>query len=65
MDVYTEIAEKIKAEVSGILQSALSGLDEKYRYRPADGGMYIRWGLVEKDIHRAIDNNLLSEEAEK
>ena len=31
--------------------SALSGVDKKYR---TDDG-YVRWGLVEKDIHEAID----------
>jgi hypothetical protein len=43
----------LKALVSAILHEALRGYDVSKRYRNEDG--YVRWGLVEKDIHAAID----------
>ena len=57
MDAYLMIAEEIKKKVSGILMAALNGEDPKYRY---DG--FIRWGLVEKDIHDAIEIELTADE---
>jgi len=41
----------LKEEVSRILQSAINGSEPRYRYE----GKYIRWGLVEREIHQAID----------
>ena len=41
----------LKAEVSRIMREALSGRNQKYRTEDD----YIKWGLVEKDIHKAID----------
>lgn len=43
----------LKVRVSEILHEALRGYDMSTRYRGKDG--YVRWGLVEKDIHAAID----------
>ena len=40
----------LKAEISRILLSAINGREPRYRM---DG--YIRWGLVEREIHEAID----------
>jgi hypothetical protein len=55
MDAYIEIAEAIKKDVGKTLAKALSGLDERYIYKPESGGSFIRWGLVEKDIYDKID----------
>lgn len=56
MDPLLKIfAETIKKDVSDILHAAISGFDKRYRYK----GGYIRWGLVEKDIYRAIDKTLM------
>lgn len=41
----------LKKRVSEILAAALGGRDNRYRFETS----YIRWGLVEKDIHAAID----------
>jgi hypothetical protein len=57
MDTYLQIADEIKKSVSSILGGALSGVDEQYRME--DG--YIMWGLVESDIHAAIDRHLTSD----
>ena len=54
MDVYLKIADEIKKKVSGILIGAVNGYEPKYRTE--DG--FIRWGLVEKDIHDAIEAEL-------
>ena len=43
----------LKARVSEILHEALRGYDQSTRYRTEAG--YVRWGLVERDIHAAID----------
>jgi hypothetical protein len=40
----------LKVEISRILLSAVNGSEPRYRM---DG--YIRWGLVEREIHEAID----------
>ena len=44
---------KIKEKISAILQSAVRGVDETNRYGPA-----IRWGRVEKDIHKAVEEGV-------
>lgn len=41
----------VKADVSEILLTALNGSDASLRY----DGNFIRWGLVEKRIHAAIE----------
>ena len=45
----------LKARVSEILHEALRGYDQSTRYRNEAG--YVRWGLVERDIHAAIDED--------
>jgi len=44
-------ASALKRDISYILLSAVNGQSECYRTK--DG--FIRWGLVEKDIHNLID----------
>ena len=58
MDVYIEIAEDIKKEVSKIFRNATRGRDK--RYRTVLHGL-TKWGLVESDIHAAIDYYLTSD----
>ncbi len=48
----------LKKEISSILRRAVSGRDAAYTYKDNDRGSYVRWGLVEKDIHLAIDRHL-------
>jgi len=60
MDVYLQIADAIKKDVSAILRNAVNGYEQKYWYM----GRYIRWGLVEKDIHTAIEKQLTSDQKE-
>ncbi len=45
------LATRLKTEVSRIILDALSGSDRSLR---TDDG-YIKWGLVERRMHRAID----------
>ena len=52
----------LKHRVSAVLQEALSGMDawgDPTRFRDDRG--YVRWGLVEKEIYKFIDeaNSLL------
>ena len=47
--------EKLKQEIQGILNDALSGTVDIYRYKQ-DGCTYIRWGIVAKHINEAIDS---------
>ena len=61
MDTYLQIADQIKKEVHHILLQALSGTNMDYRYEDGSG-KYIRWGRVERDINKSIDNNLTREE---
>jgi len=51
MDVYIEIAEDIKKEVSKIFRNATRGRDK--RYRTVLHGL-TKWGLAESDIHAVI-----------
>ena len=41
----------LKKRISEILSAAISGREKRYRLDET----YIRWGLVEKEIHAAID----------
>jgi hypothetical protein len=41
----------INAAISRILGAALSGLEPRYR----NAEQFIRWGLVEKDMHDAVN----------
>jgi hypothetical protein len=61
MDTYLQIADKINKEISDILMGAINGLEKKYRTRGEASG-YIRWGLVEKDIHATVYRNLCADE---
>lgn len=61
MDAYLQIAEKINEEISKILMGAINGLEPKYRTTGHDPG-FIRWGLVEKDIHATVNKNLCADE---
>lgn len=44
------ISEHINAAISRILGAALSGLEPKYQSE-----QFIRWGIVEKDMHEAVN----------
>ncbi len=46
----------LKQQVSKILIDAVQGIEQRYRLEG-----YIRWGLVEREIHQAIENALNSE----
>ena len=43
-------AGALKGEVSRIMMVARNGSEPRYRFEG-----YIRWGMVERDIHAAID----------
>lgn len=58
MDIYLEIAEAIKKDIGEILGNALAGYKDDYKYKPQSSAGFIRWGLVQEDINRAIDYNL-------
>ena len=47
-----------KKAISKILSKALTGCKNDYKYKTPQGS-YIRWGLVEKDIHAVIESYLL------
>ena len=57
MDLYLQIADDINKGISNILRKALTGIEEKYRYEK----QYIRWGLVESDIHAHVVKCLTGE----
>lgn len=48
-------SEKLKKEIHKIMLDAVSGRNERYTYRQAGGGKYVRLGLVALDIDKAID----------
>ena len=50
--VHEEALEKALKEIDAILLGALSGGEVKYRSE--DG--FVRWGLVQKDIHAALQS---------
>jgi hypothetical protein len=58
MDAYIEIAEAIKTDIDKILKDALSDQNKRYRYT-TENGDFIKWDLVQKDINKRIDYNLL------
>jgi len=51
--------ENLKKEISKILSKALAGYKDDYKYK-TDQGSFIRWGQVEKDMHKVIDHHLSS-----
>ena len=58
-------AEQCKIEVSRELMSALNGTAPHYLYKDEKGRGYIRWGLVERNIHNIIDKLFAEEPIEK
>lgn len=57
MDVYIEIADAIKKDVSDLLKKAFLFNDERYWYRSGDK-TFIRWKVLRDDINQKIDSNL-------
>ena len=55
--LFEDIITNIKKGISNILLGAVNGLNNCYRTK--DG--YIRWGLVENDIYKLIDDKLKGE----
>ena len=53
MDIFLQIADAIKKDISEILNKALQG-DEMYRYEDDS----IRWLEIESDIHKRIEYQL-------
>ena len=53
-----EVIEKINKEISDILHRALAGYSDDYKLKRGDE-IFIRWGLVERDIHRAVALNFI------
>lgn len=58
MDAYLQIADEINKSISTILRNALS--NENNQYKTKEG--YVRWGLVETDIHKAVTYHLTRDE---
>lgn len=57
MDVYLETADHINKDLSKLLQSVLSGEDKRFRYK----NDFIRWGLVEKEMHKIVEYYLTND----
>ena len=57
MDVYLEIAEAIKKDISEILHKALAGYLDDYKHH-TKYGIFVKWGPVEKDMHEKIEYHL-------
>ena len=57
MDIYIEIADAINKDISAVLLTTLQGTEQKYR--TPDG--FIRWGLVEADIHAVVMRHLTTD----
>lgn len=51
------MSKELKKEISDILQRALAGYLDDFKYRSPDGKVFIRWGLVEKMIHESVDRH--------
>lgn len=47
--------EKLKQEIQKIMNEALAGVVDTYRYKDNEGVSYIRWGTVQRHINEAID----------
>jgi len=56
MSNHIVLVNKINKEISTILSSAIVGTDKKYR---PGSGRFIRWELVEQDIHDVVGRNIL------
>ncbi len=50
-------ASGLKERLSYILGEALKGYEPSERYRTEEGQGHIRWGLVERDMHKAVDES--------
>jgi hypothetical protein len=53
--VSTSMKEFLKQEVQKIMNEALAGVVDTYRYKDNEGVSYIRWGRVQRHINSAID----------
>lgn len=60
MDAYLQIADAINKETSEILGRALAGYVDDYKFKRGQE-VFVRWGLVEKDIHAAVIRNLTAD----
>ena len=49
----SDIPNDLNVKISEILLTAINGQEPKYRFEDK----YIRWGLVEKDIHATINEH--------
>ena len=58
MDAFLKIADAINKDIDDILTRALAGYKDDYKYKPHSSRGYIRWGLVQEDIHKAVERNL-------
>jgi predicted transcriptional regulator with HTH domain len=61
MDLYIEIADEINKDISAVLLATLQGTEKKYR--TPDG--FIRWGLVEADIHATVMRHLTTDNSKE
>ncbi len=50
----SELAEDLRRRLSTIIGGALSGSNPEYRNKVD----YVRWGAVERDMHKAIDDSI-------
>lgn len=57
---YIYVAQ-INAQISNILRMALAGYRDDYKYKDKKGNVYVRWGQVEKDIHKSVARILMEE----
>lgn len=53
--VSPSMKEKLKKEIQTIMNDALAGVIDIYRYRLYNGESYIHWGRVERHINEVID----------
>jgi hypothetical protein len=47
--------EKLKMEIQAIMNDALAGYIDKYKYKNEKGQVFVRWGRVQRHINEAID----------
>ena len=59
METYIQVANAINEDISQILQSTLDGSEPKYRTKER----FIRWGLVEQDIHTTVMRHLTADDS--
>ena len=56
-----QIADEINKGISDILNRALAGYKDDYKYKHHSGDVYIRWGKVEQDMHKVVTYNLTAD----